>query len=54
MISIVLPAEEWNKVLAILAQAPWNIANPLIMAVGDQLRQQETPPKQDGEVRVRQ
>lgn len=33
-----LPGEDWNKVLAILAQAPWATANPLIMAIGEQLR----------------
>jgi hypothetical protein len=40
MIEVRLPIEEWNRVLAILARAPWAEANPLIMALGDQLRAQ--------------
>lgn len=32
--------EEWQRVLGILAQAPWSAANPLIMKIGDQLRAQ--------------
>ena len=35
-----LEQPEWNQLLAILAQAPWNVANPLIMKIGEQLRQQ--------------
>jgi hypothetical protein len=38
---------EWRQVLAILAQAPWNVANPLIMKIGQQL--QAAQPKPDGE-----
>jgi hypothetical protein len=34
-----LPIEQWQQVLAILATAPWSQANPLIMAIGEQLRQ---------------
>jgi hypothetical protein len=30
--------EEWQRVLGILAQAPWSTANPLIMKIGEQLR----------------
>lgn len=37
-VAVYLPIEDWNKVLSILAQAPWNLANPLIMAMGEQLR----------------
>lgn len=37
-VAIYLPIEDWNRVLAILAQAPWNVANPLIMALGSQLK----------------
>lgn len=43
-IAVTLPAEDWNKVLAILAQAPWNVANPLIMQMGEQLRLANMPP----------
>ena len=35
---------EWNQLLAILSQAPWNVANPLIMRIGDQLRAQAPKP----------
>jgi hypothetical protein len=38
MIEVRLPLEEWQKVLGILAQAPWSQVNPLIMAIGEQLR----------------
>lgn len=37
-VAVYLPMEDWNKVLAVLAQAPWNVVNPLIMAMGEQLR----------------
>ena len=38
MIEVKLPIEQWQQVLAILSQAPWAQANPLIMGIGDQLR----------------
>jgi len=38
MIEVRLPLEQWQQVLAILATAPWAQANPLIMALGEQLR----------------
>lgn len=41
-VAVHLPMEEWNKVLSILAQGPWNVVNPLIMAMGEQLRVQGT------------
>lgn len=40
MIAVKLPLEEWQKALAILAQAPWATSNSLIMAIGEQLRVQ--------------
>jgi len=39
-----LDAEEWQRVLGIIAQAPWGVANPLIMRIGEQLRLQEPAP----------
>jgi hypothetical protein len=33
-----MDVEEWQRVLGILAQAPWATANPLIMKIGEQLR----------------
>jgi hypothetical protein len=38
MIEVSLPIEQWQQTLAILARAPWSEANPLIMAIGEQLR----------------
>lgn len=38
MIEVRLPIEQWQQVLAVLSQAPWATANPLIMAIGEQLR----------------
>lgn len=40
MIEVRLDMEEWQRVLGILAQAPWATANPLIMKIGGQLQQQ--------------
>ena len=38
MVQVNLEDEEWQKVLGILATAPWNVANPLLMKIGEQLR----------------
>ena len=38
MIEVRLPIEQWQQVLAIISQAPWATANPLIMSIGDQVR----------------
>jgi hypothetical protein len=38
-----LENQDWNQLLAILAQAPWHVANPIIMKIGEQLRQQGAP-----------
>jgi hypothetical protein len=45
-----LDIEEWQRVLGVLAQAPWATANPLIMKIGEQLRMQEpaAPSKGNG------
>lgn len=40
MSEVRLDTQEWNQLLAVLAQAPWNVANPLIMKIGEQLRAQ--------------
>lgn len=42
MLLVKLEQEDWNRVLAVLSQGPWNIVNPLIMAIGEQLRYQAT------------
>jgi hypothetical protein len=38
VIKVQLSIDDWNKVLAILAQAPWSQVNPLLMQIGEQLR----------------
>ena len=40
MPTVDLPETEWQKVLGLIAQGPWVQANPLLMAIGNQLRQQ--------------
>jgi hypothetical protein len=40
-----LELEEWQRVLGVLATAPWATANPLIMKIGEQLRMQEPAPE---------
>ena len=42
MLRIELQEEVWRQVLACIAKQPWEIANPLIMAIGQQM-QAQTP-----------
>ena len=49
--SVQLEDEEWQRILSILSQAPWNIANPLLMKIGDQLRRQQLNGMQSAEAR---
>lgn len=51
MIEVRLDNEEWQRVLGILAQAQWSVANPLIMKIGEQLRAHEMMAKREGAVR---
>ena len=44
IVEVRLDQQEWNQLLQILAQAPWNVANPLIMKIGEQLRGQTAQP----------
>ena len=37
---IELSENKWGQVMNILADAPWKIANPLLMEIGEQLRAQ--------------
>lgn len=49
---IELEPEEWNRVLAILAQAPWSTANPLIMKIAAQMQAHgEMAAKREGAIR---
>lgn len=43
MQSVVLTEQEWQQVLALLANAPWRDANPLLLKIGGQLRMQQLP-----------
>jgi hypothetical protein len=43
MPSVELDDQEWQQVMAIIATAPWRDANPLLMKIGNQLRQQTLP-----------
>lgn len=44
MPSIDLSEQEWNQVMAIIGDAPWKIAHPLLMRMGQQLQAQRQPP----------
>ena len=35
-----LTDQEWGQVMQVLATAPWNVANPLLMKIGEQLRKE--------------
>lgn len=44
MVKVELDADEWQRVMGIIAQAPWNVANPLLMKIGDQVQRQTANP----------
>jgi hypothetical protein len=44
MSNVNLEDDEWQKVMGCIAQAPWNVANPLLMKIGEQLRRQAPNP----------
>jgi len=37
---VTLEAQQWNQIMAVLSEAPYKIAAPLIQTVGEQLQQQ--------------
>lgn len=49
MPNVNLDDEEWQKVISIIASAPWSVANPLLMKIGDQLRRQHDSAGHEGE-----
>jgi hypothetical protein len=51
MPTVQLDDEEWQRVLSIIASAPWHTANPLLMKIGEQLRHQQS--SNSGEVPVK-
>jgi len=42
-----LEAHEWGRVMQIIGTAPWNVANELLMKIGEQLRKQALPASGD-------
>jgi len=40
MSAVDLTDQEWTQVMGILGDAPWKIAHPLLMKIGNQLQQQ--------------
>ena len=49
MATVDLTDQEWQVVLSMIAMGPWRDANPVLMKIGDQLRQKQqwpdNPPK---------
>lgn len=39
-LSVSLQAQQWNQLIAVLHDAPYRIAQPLIREIGEQLQQQ--------------
>ena len=54
MSTVQLNDQEWQQVMAVLAQAPWNVANPLLMKIGEQLRRQASGNSQEMPVNMAQ
>jgi hypothetical protein len=52
MSTVHLDDEEWQRVMSIIAGAPWNVANPLLMKIGSQLREQTEGVKRASDGRV--
>jgi ABC-type dipeptide/oligopeptide/nickel transport system ATPase component len=40
MSTVDLSEQEWGQVMSIISDAPWKVANPLLMKIGEQLREQ--------------
>jgi hypothetical protein len=40
--TVELTEAEWNQAINILAQAPWNVANPLLVRITQQLQVQKS------------
>jgi hypothetical protein len=39
-LAVTLQAQQWNQVIAVLHDAPYRVAQPLIRDIGEQLQQQ--------------
>lgn len=44
MPTVDLPDQDWNQVMTIIGEAPWKVAHPLLMRIGQQLQAQKQPP----------
>ena len=40
MSAVELSDQEWGQLMSIISDAPWKVANPLLMKIGNQLREQ--------------
>ena len=40
MPSVELTEHEWQQVLSLISEAPWRVANPFLLKIGEQLRTQ--------------
>jgi hypothetical protein len=47
MSAVHLDDDEWQKVMGVIATAPWSVANPLLMKIGEQLRRQASGNSQE-------
>jgi hypothetical protein len=52
MPTVELDEQEWQQVINLIAQAPWTVANPLLMKIGNQLRTQGLPHGQQQNIRL--
>lgn len=52
MSTVDLSDAEWGELMAIVSEAPWRRANPLLMKIGEQLRQQHQAPPPGGGARI--
>lgn len=43
MPTVELNEQDWQQVMAVLGDAPWKIAHPLLMKIGGQLQRQAAP-----------
>jgi hypothetical protein len=53
MSTVELDEQEWQQVINLIAQAPWTVANPLLMKIGNQLRIQGLPPGDQRQQNIR-
>ena len=47
-LAVTLQAQQWNQLIAVLHDAPYRIAQPLLREIGEQLQQQTLPTAGNG------